>query len=164
MSDLYLKIRSEEVKEFVNLDEKIQSLIEEKLPLFIRDIMSFIGKCESPIEKMFAAELFYYYWGSWAHIEHWSKSILNIAVQKEIVCENHNYRVDFYLEYTKGEGKKIIIECDGHEFHEKTKEQAAKDKKRDRDFVKNGYTVLHFTGSEIYKDAFKCVDEVFEAL
>lgn len=44
---------------------------------------------------------------------------------------------------------KVAIECDGHDFHEKTKEQAAKDKKRDREFQKLGYVILRYTGSEI---------------
>lgn len=44
---------------------------------------------------------------------------------------------------------KVAIECDGHEFHEKTKEQAAKDKKRDREFQKEGYVILRYSGSEI---------------
>lgn len=46
----------------------------------------------------------------------------------------------------------LVVECDGHEFHEKTKEQAAKDKWRDRQFAELGYRVLRFSGSEIYKD------------
>lgn len=54
----------------------------------------------------------------------------------------------------------IIIECDGHHFHEKTKEQAARDKQRDRYFFCEGYTVLHFTGSEIYRDARECAQQV----
>jgi very-short-patch-repair endonuclease len=126
------------------------------------DILRFVEKCESPIEQLFAIWLFQYYYFQWAHIDGCKETMLNISVQKEITCEDCSYRVDFYLEFTrKGVCQKVIIECDGHEFHEKTKEQAANDKRRDRDLVKNGYTILRFTGSEIYKDASKCVGEVF---
>lgn len=49
---------------------------------------------------------------------------------------------------------------DGHEFHEKTKQQAQYDKKRDRKLTKLGYKILRFTGSEIYNDVRKCIMEV----
>lgn len=54
----------------------------------------------------------------------------------------------------------IVVECDGHDFHEKTKEQARKDKSRDRFLVTRGYRVLRFTGSEIHQDAESCAQEV----
>lgn len=60
---------------------------------------------------------------------------------------------------------KIVIECDGHDFHERTKEQAAKDRSRDRELSLQGYRVLRFTGSELYRDADKCacqVEEMFD--
>lgn len=54
----------------------------------------------------------------------------------------------------------VIIECDGHDFHERTKEQAARDKKRDRYLQSSGNPVLRFTGSEIYRDAWGCASQV----
>lgn len=72
---------------------------------------------------------------------------------------------DFLIGWTyKDERPKIVIECDGHQFHEKTKEQAAHDKSRDRWMQSQGYLVFRFTGSEIYKNAFGCAFEVYEAL
>lgn len=56
--------------------------------------------------------------------------------------------------------KSIVIEVDGHDFHEKTKEQVKKDKARDRFFLASGLNVMRFSGSEIYNDLEKCVDEV----
>jgi very-short-patch-repair endonuclease len=75
-----------------------------------------------------------------------------------------DYRVDFLLLHSKGlEGVGgIVIECDGHEFHEKTKEQAAKDKARDRDLQERGYKVFRFSGSEIWRDPFACAREVLQ--
>lgn len=55
---------------------------------------------------------------------------------------------------------KLVVECDGHEFHEKTSEQAKKDKSRDRDLLSRGYPVMRFTGSEIYCDPLKCAEQV----
>jgi very-short-patch-repair endonuclease len=54
----------------------------------------------------------------------------------------------------------IAVEIDGHDFHEKTKEQAAHDKKRDRKIVAENHGILRFTGSEAFHDAYKCVEEV----
>lgn len=72
-----------------------------------------------------------------------------IGVQHEV----GPYRADFAL---FGSEIEVIIECDGHAFHEKTKEQAAKDKARDRFLAESGYRVLRFTGSEIWANPFAC--------
>lgn len=39
-----------------------------------------------------------------------------------------------------------VIECDGHEFHERTKRQAARDRSRDRAIQAFGYRIFRFTG------------------
>jgi very-short-patch-repair endonuclease len=54
----------------------------------------------------------------------------------------------------------IVIECDGHDYHERTKEQAAHDRKRDRAMTEAGIVVLRFTGSEIWKNPFSCAEQV----
>lgn len=43
----------------------------------------------------------------------------------------------------------VAVECDGHDFHERNKEQVAIDKSRDRELASMGIQVMHFTGSEI---------------
>ncbi|SDX05082.1 endonuclease domain-containing protein [Paenibacillus sp. PDC88] len=78
------------------------------------------------------------------------------------------YTVDFLLIYrpvaNQSIEKKIIIECDGHDYHERTKEQAAHDKKRDRFFTMNNYTVLRYTGSEIVNNGNQVFDDVSEII
>ena len=73
------------------------------------------------------------------------------------------YRVDFLVEgyYFEKPSRfsQIIIECDGHDFHERTKEQAGRDKKRDRELQALGFKVYRFTGSEIWKTDGRCVLE-----
>lgn len=71
-----------------------------------------------------------------------------------------NYRVDFLILHRKGisDVGGVVVECDGHEFHEKTKEQAARDKARDRHLQENGFKVFRFTGSEIWKDPLECAE------
>lgn len=80
------------------------------------------------------------------------------------------YRVDFLLFGTTTEansrGKKLryafVVECDGHDHHERTKEQAARDRKRDRAMLMFGLDVMRFTGSELWKDADQCAAEALK--
>jgi len=69
------------------------------------------------------------------------------------------YRVDFLIEEVIT-GSKIVVECDGHDFHERTKEQAERDRKRDRKLQSEGYFVMRFTGSELHRDPMECVHEL----
>ena len=70
------------------------------------------------------------------------------------------YRVDFLCSMI-GKKQEYIIECDGHDFHEKTKEQAKYDKQRERYFVSQGYKVLRFSGSEIISDFERIKEELY---
>jgi very-short-patch-repair endonuclease len=71
------------------------------------------------------------------------------------------YRPDFLiLADSHGHVFRFIVEVDGHDFHERTKEQAARDKKRDRWFQSEGYSVLRFTGSEVFRDPIDCARQV----
>lgn len=77
-------------------------------------------------------------------------------------------RVDFLImRYEKLPGKgdalhrrTVIVECDGHDFHERTKEQAQRDRSRDRAFQSQGMTIFRFTGSELWEDADDCAAQV----
>jgi very-short-patch-repair endonuclease len=88
--------------------------------------------------------------------------------QKEILANGHKYRADIFIaeifETNNKESVRVIVECDGHDFHEKTKEQAKHDKERDRNIQMEGYKTMHFTGSEIYNDPRKCAEDVFQMI
>ena len=56
----------------------------------------------------------------------------------------------------------MVIECDGHDFHKLTKSRVSHDNQRDYDLKIAGYDVLHFSGSQIYSDPYKCAKEVYE--
>lgn len=64
------------------------------------------------------------------------------------------YRVDFVF----GD---CVIEIDGHEAH-KTKEQRDHDYKRERYLQKAGFTIVRFTGTEVFLDAYSCVRETID--
>jgi very-short-patch-repair endonuclease len=84
-----------------------------------------------------------------------------IETQKQI----GPYRVDFLFTATSCKGAQntstLVVECDGHDFHERTKEQARNDRSRDRALQEMGHTVFRFTGSEIYRAPLACARQIF---
>ena len=77
------------------------------------------------------------------------------------------FRVDFLIHAmnvkASGENRawrRLVVECDGHNFHERTKEQAAKDRARDRWLTSKDYDVFRFTGSELWRDPMACAEQV----
>lgn len=134
------------VKEFISnrvLEKMFSALIE-------------INLCESPIEQLMGVALH----------EVFPKTVDVIAddffinPQEKIEYNGKDYRVDFFVVVNyKNKIKGYVIECDGHEFHEKTKEQARRDKQRDRDLMTIGHPVMRFTGSEIYDNPILCARE-----
>lgn len=95
------------------------------------------------------------------------------------------HRVDFHITYkevtpdfsnpiklpdgreipgTKEIEKKMVLECDGHDYHDRTKEQARKDRGRDRTLQSLGYLVYRYTGSDIWSDVFRCAHQAVRDL
>ena len=125
-------------------------------------------KCESPIEREMLHLLIDIYYEIINSDINYIFKINEFSNQKSIKTENNTYRADFYFEfsfiYQKKEidNLKLIIECDGHEFHEKTKEQVIKNNQRDRDLQNKGYEILHFSGSEILKNILQCREDIIK--
>lgn len=123
-------------------------------------------KAESPIEKilLLALELV-------SHELYRGEFIF--YSQEDIPCGDKEYRADidvckfernlwFFGSESHIVGCNTLVECDGHEFHEKTKEQVKKNNERDMALKKEGYEVLHFSGSQIFQDPIKCAKDVLE--
>jgi len=128
-----------------------------------------LGRCESPIEQTMMLALLRLQGAQWAfnlpaHGPHPFALIDGVEYGPGALhCQHYvgRYRLDFAIVLDR---KFIAIEVDGHDFHERTKEQAARDKARDRALITAGWTVLRFSGSEVWRDAFRCVQEVQELL
>ena len=75
------------------------------------------------------------------------------------------YRADFLIAYRPGRRdiKYLVIECDGHDFHERTKEQAEHDRRRDREMLSSGIPVLRVTGAEVWRSPVKAAFDVLIA-
>ena len=132
--------------------------------------------CESPIEQILFAEM---YWGSYGICGHAMDVVCpsdefsygtilqerySVAIMPQYKVRRN--RVDFLLQarvkLDSGDTDmcQYAIECDGHDFHERTKEQAKRDRSRDRQLTDAGLKVLRFTGSEIYQDSHSCFQEI----
>ena len=88
-----------------------------------------------------------------------------IVIEPQAKIEN--YRADFLLTFKSSEPgfekvRQLVVECDGYNFHDKTKQQASRDKERDREMKKLGYDVFRFTGSDIWSDALSCAKEAID--
>lgn len=147
------------LESFLTLPKKVQEII------LINNIRQKIipsvlyEKIESPIEQIFitAFELYLIFN---------KKEDIYLFLQKEIIANGKKYVVDFYFEEDENVNKfntdkKIIIECDGYEFHQKTKEQVKHDNEREYDLKMAGYEILRFSGSQIYNEPFKCAEDTY---
>lgn len=78
--------------------------------------------------------------------------------------QTHDYRLDFAIFHSADRAVKIAVECDGHEFHERTKDQAQRDKARDRMLQQLGYKAIRYTGSEIYRKPVESAHDIWGVL
>ena len=70
------------------------------------------------------------------------------------------YKLDFaYLQ----DNLKVAIEIDGSKFH-RTTEQLNNDYKRERFLLLQGYTVVRFTGIEIFNHCNNCITQLITIL
>jgi len=88
------------------------------------------------------------------------RGCMAIQMQHELL----DWPADFVISCPSISPKQVIIECDGHDFHERTKEQARRDRSRDRAAQEAGYMMLRYTGSEIYRDPLGCAKSAIKAL
>ncbi len=128
----------------------------------------FFTSMGSEIERAFAATLigggyisgYPVYWGM--PKDH-RKEMTFLAPQVQV----GEYRVDFVFGYCGDFDRPtrcIVIECDGHDFHQKTKEQVARDRTRDRYLSTKYGKVIRFTGSEIFRNPSACAVEAAQVL
>lgn len=75
------------------------------------------------------------------------------------------YKADFLIACCPAKGvpmARVIVELDGHAFHDRDQKQRSYEKRRDRELQGLGYKVLHFTGSDVVADPYRCAHEVLQ--
>lgn len=151
--------------------------VRELLGAFMLTHRGVYDRCESPIEcRMFMAlfgvvslrhKLHVAYLECDVDWDHRHQSDPCFGKDATVIPQAHvgKYRADFLVRIGDVHGGAwMVIECDGHDFHERTKEQARRDKARDRWMVSQGILVLRFTGSEIWADAMLCAEAVVDTI
>lgn len=149
----------------------------------VQNLERLITVCESPIEEMMLCALCIVCHESAESVRYQIQGtefgdleqILD-SFQIEPQAVIGQYRVDFLLTYSacivdepqrkssRWQSQSIVIECDGHAFHEKTPNQAQRDKERDRYLQKRGYKTFHYTGREVFHDVFQCAHEAVKSI
>lgn len=80
------------------------------------------------------------------------------------------YRADFLVwrafadESGPIESQRLVVECDGHDFHCQTKAQGERDRVRDRYLTAMGFAVFRFHGSELWANPARAAVQVDELL
>lgn len=171
----------------MSTDDKISALRDEYIADAARRFDHYMSDwAESPIEQLLLAQMLVEGWsyleshGDWKDAYDdlplfglaqggrflWSDTNpCRCVVQAELNGPN-KYRLDFAFigrryERTEEAGLvRIAVELDGHDFHDRTKEQASRDRRRDRFLIAHGWTVLRYTGSDVYRDPLAILDEV----
>lgn len=124
------------------------------------DIVNYIEYIKSPIESILFTAISIFI----------NKHDIRIYIepQYEIQANKHKYIVDFYICYDEiinnylKKDFKLIIECDGHEYHHANKKQVENDYNRENDLKLSGCDVIRFTGSQIYKEPMKCAEKIMK--
>jgi very-short-patch-repair endonuclease len=143
--------------------------------------------CESPVEQILLATL-YNYWHADVHSElnrlqflfpgnypAWS-GLFTVCVEPQRTIRTQlgegRYRVDFYFYLTRfrhhsaspgnswPEMARLVVEVDGHDFHDRSKAQASYERKRQRDLTLEGYRVVRFTGSDVFNAPDACAEDI----
>lgn len=105
--------------------------------------------------------------GSFAFEMRRSFQTIFAGVAPQVFIPRLDWRVDFLIvarRYGSDSRLCLIVECDGHDFHERTPGQAARDRSRDRRAQNAGMKVLRFTGREIWRSPRACMDEIENCL
>lgn len=78
----------------------------------------------------------------------------DVIPQYLIKTSTDNFRVDFLFKVKRYDNTiaNFCIECDGYDFHQKTKEQVTRDYLRDLKLKSLGFTVIRFSGSDLFND------------
>lgn len=132
------------------------------------------SRCQSPLEEIFGAALLAVdepnhviipARGDRAEVVLRTGSLLAGVLSVDPQSPVGPYFADFLITLRRWRIEaRVAVELDGHDFHEKTKQQVEKGKRRDRYFTLQGVTTMRFAGSELVRSPASCVEEVMQAL
>lgn len=109
------------------------------------DLVEACRRCESPAERALLIALI------------GVPIPMHVTLQKTIGV----YRADFAFESTH---HRLVVEVDGHQWHQATQDQVARDHARDRYLLTHGWPVMRFTALEAFRDGPSCAAEIVRYL
>lgn len=123
---------------------------------------------ESPLEG-----IFWIWWTALSLCDPYGSERFELVPQFKVERNDYTYRLDFAVNlqdtYLVAEAnrlglfwKRIAIELDGHEFHERTVEQVIVRDQRDRNLHAADWEIFHFSGTELHQQPVACVRQVLE--
>ena len=117
---------------------------------------------QSPLErKLFLALKKKYVRFETQYPLNWKGENISIAGKSHSNPKNNFKEVltvaDFYIEKRD---VKLCIYTDGHTYHERTEEQAQRDKRIDRKLQELGFQVLRYTGKDVNENTENIVEEI----
>lgn len=131
---------------------------------FLLYIKSAIDKAanRSPLEAIFFA--------AWLALElgfrhrYPGSPLFSLTPQLEVEVEEARYRLDFAVFFDRAAHPsiRVAVELDGHDFHERTREQVISRNARDRALQSAGWHVFHYAGSEVAASPLRCASEVID--
>lgn len=91
---------------------------------------------------------------------------LTIVPQVRLKIDEDRFRADFiiFLTNASDEMAALVVECDGFEWHDRDKDQFIAERARNRKITMEGVPVVSFAGTEIWKDPWKCAEQVLVGL
>lgn len=121
------------------------------------------SRCESPIEEMLISAVI-------CDPRINGGTVPKILAEKDkfegheplLICPQRwigSHRADFAIVHQKY-WRRLVIECDGFEYHDRNVQMAQRDKARDRAFLIKGWPVMRFTGTEINRRIDVCLDDI----
>jgi hypothetical protein len=167
-----------EVKYFEGLAADIRAIESQRAYAFMQTklermrsdfIRAATQQCGSPIEQIMLAALTWERYGYetkppviWDLTSALEKPQADVVIAPQYQADKHRIDIGLFINLVANEEIKIAIECDGHDFHERTKQQAARDKARNGDLQIAGWRLLRFTGSQIWNHHGWCADRVVQ--
>lgn len=128
----------------------------------MRALQAICAQCDSPIEKDLAAALLD------CRDLHGGESVsvhtpdTSIAGDSDVmICPQYaigRFRVDFAI--MRSTGRRLVVECDGIEFHDRTNMQFIAERQRERDILIAGWPTMRFAGAEIARDPDTCAKQI----
>lgn len=125
-----------------------------------------VDELQSPIEAIFAL-----WWCYYADVMQIKEDIQAWPQWGFAPINGRQYRADFVFwprkldEVTKDTWfRGVVVELDGHDFHERTPEQVMLRDQRDRDLIAANYVVLHFSGTEMHRHPESVMDQTYSAV